>query len=110
MTKGLADVRPPFLTRCAFSFSPPTYTKLPCRNLRKVKATPLVNSQSSYSGLEIKVCVRTYKMFYVSHSEDFFWREWSCKELEELPRRMERRATISKEWLEHLHKEGNLPR
>lgn len=70
----------------------------------------MADSQSSYSGLEIKVCVRTYKMFYVSHSEDFFWRGWSAKELEELPRREERRETFSKEWLEHLHKEGTLPR
>ena len=25
-------------------------------------------------GLEIKVCVRTYRLFFVAHSEDFMWR------------------------------------
>ena len=112
MTKGLGDVKPPFLTRYVVLTG--WVSKHPLiiqyRNLRKVKGTPLESSVSSYSGLEIKICVRTYKTFYVSHSEDFLWREWSAKELEQLPKRVDKRTQAAKQWLERFEKEGVLPR
>ncbi|THH08411.1 hypothetical protein EW145_g2724 [Phellinidium pouzarii] len=69
-TRGLADsnVKPPFLTR----------------NLRLIKKIPLSDDFVSQSGLEIKVCVRTYRMFFVSQTEDFLFREWSSRDLKEV--------------------------
>ncbi|KAK2461043.1 hypothetical protein APHAL10511_006984 [Amanita phalloides] len=41
-----------------------------------------------HPGIEIKVCIRTYRLFYVTNSEDYFWRErtaevaWTAEHLE----------------------------
>jgi paired amphipathic helix protein Sin3a len=32
-------------------------------------------SVKAIPGIEIKLCVRTYRLFYVTNSEDIFWRK-----------------------------------
>ncbi|KAH8116164.1 hypothetical protein DFH11DRAFT_1832383 [Phellopilus nigrolimitatus] len=96
ITRGLtdADVKPPFLSR----------------NYRAVKKNPPSSAFVSRSGLEIKVCVRTYRMFFVSQTEDFLWREWSPQELKEVAKRSKARVARSRLWLERFSKEGFVPR
>ncbi|EJD05455.1 uncharacterized protein FOMMEDRAFT_118525 [Fomitiporia mediterranea MF3/22] len=95
-TRGFAEekLKPPFLTR----------------NYRLVKKTPLTGSSVGQSGLEIKVCVQTYRMFFVSETEDFFWRSWSAEEVEQCERRSSNRSSRSKRWLRRFDDEGGLPR
>ena len=51
-------------------------------------------------GLQIKVCVRTYRLFFVSDSEDVMVRLSSRKERAEARRLVEARAQKRRDWLE----------
>ena len=69
---------------------------------------PIDNKLCTRSGLEIKVCVRTYRMFFVSNTEDFLWREWTSTDAETVDRRLKSAISANKECLAHLDKEGTL--
>ncbi|KAI9444070.1 hypothetical protein H4582DRAFT_2109296 [Lactarius indigo] len=51
---------------------------------------PFLRSQGFYArgGLEIKVCVRTYRLFYVSRTEDVLWRVQAAAERERAAARL----------------------
>ena len=51
-------------------------------------------------GLEIKVCVRTYRLFYVSRTEDVLWRVPSSAESERASARLTERDAARTGWLE----------
>ena len=51
-------------------------------------------------GLEIKVCVRTYRLFYVSRTEDVLWRTPSSAENERAKARLAMREATRARWLE----------
>jgi len=55
---------------------------------------------SSQDGLEIKVCVRTYRLFYVSQTEDFMWKYRGKQEMERNARHLKSRNESRRKWLE----------
>ena len=59
--------------------------------------------------LEIKVCVRTYRLFFVSKTEDVLWRKVSAGETAQAHARLYARNVHRKQWLERLEAEGRLP-
>ncbi|OCH88405.1 hypothetical protein OBBRIDRAFT_795302 [Obba rivulosa] len=62
-------------------------------------------------GLEIKVCVRTYRLFYVANSEDILWRvpRADVAERDALRQRLARADKRRKAWLEKLDKARDGP-
>ena len=58
-------------------------------------------------GLEIKVCVRTYRLFYVSRTEDVLWRTPSAAESERASARLATRDAARAEWLDTFVNGGN---
>lgn len=54
------------------------------------------------SGLEIKVCVRTYRLFFVSESEDFLWRDIGLEQFKRAVRRFQIQREASKMWMTRL--------
>ncbi|KIK06012.1 hypothetical protein K443DRAFT_674585 [Laccaria amethystina LaAM-08-1] len=55
---------------------------------------------STQDGLEIKVCVRTYRLFYVSRTEDFLWKFRSREEMEKNSQRLKPRNALRRKWIE----------
>ena len=53
-------------------------------------------------GLEIKVCVRTYRLFYVSRTEDVLWRTPSPAECEGARAGLAKKDAARARWLERL--------
>jgi hypothetical protein len=51
-------------------------------------------------GLEIKVCVRTYRLFYVSRTEDVLWRIPSNAEDERAKAKLALKEAARARWLE----------
>jgi len=54
------------------------------------------------SGLEIKVCVRTYRFFYVSNTEDVLWRLSEQEEIEQANQKLQTKTLARKKWMENL--------
>lgn len=57
-------------------------------------------------GLEIKVCVRTYRLFYVSRTEDVLWRVPSSSESGRASARLAARDAARTRWLEEKFSSG----
>jgi paired amphipathic helix protein Sin3a len=76
------------------------------RNERAVRRRPLESACLSRSGLEIKVCVRTYRMFFVSRTEDFLWRDWTSEDREGVSKRSLARTVRSRRWMERLDRKA----
>ena len=57
-------------------------------------------------GLEIKVCVRTYRLFYVSRTEDVLWRVQPAAERERAAARLVERDAGRTKWLEKFTTRG----
>jgi len=57
-------------------------------------------------GLEIKVCVRTYRLFYVSRTEDVLWRVQPAPERERAAGRVVERDAGRTRWLEKFAARG----
>lgn len=55
---------------------------------------------SSQDGLEIKVCVRTYRLFYVSQSEDFIWKYRSREEAAGNSQQLHRQNELRRKWID----------
>lgn len=51
-------------------------------------------------GQEIKVCVRTYRLFYVPNKEDYLWKFRSKAETEATAVNLKKRNKLRKRWLE----------
>jgi len=51
-------------------------------------------------GQEIKVCVRTYRLFYVPNKEDYLWKFRSKAEMEVAAVNLKKRNKLRKRWLE----------
>jgi len=51
-------------------------------------------------GQEIKVCVRTYRLFYVSNKEDYLWKFRGKDEMEATAVNLKKRNKLRKRWLE----------
>ncbi|KAJ7127188.1 hypothetical protein C8R44DRAFT_733814 [Mycena epipterygia] len=49
-------------------------------------------------GLEIKICVRTYRLFYVSNSEDYLFKLRTFGEVEAASKQLERKTTFRQKW------------
>lgn len=64
---------------------------------------------SSRSNLEIKVCVRTYRFFYVTNTEDFLWKYRSKGEMESCFKRLKKRDELRREWMKKLEQGPIVP-
>ncbi|PFH48078.1 hypothetical protein AMATHDRAFT_150621 [Amanita thiersii Skay4041] len=60
------------------------------------KVEPLVVTKP---GIEIKLCVRTYRLFYVTGSGDVLWRRNSSSEVEEINKLLATRNQLRQKWL-----------
>ncbi|KAJ7178645.1 hypothetical protein C8R43DRAFT_974110 [Mycena crocata] len=60
-------------------------------------APPNVMTQD---GLEIKICVRTYRLFYVAESEDYLFKLRTLGEVEAAFKQLEKRNTLRQKWLQ----------
>ncbi|KAG6893701.1 hypothetical protein C0992_008974 [Termitomyces sp. T32_za158] len=54
----------------------------------------------SQDGLEIKICVRTYRLFFVSKTEDFMWKISTKEETRKAMEHLRKREKLRKKWLE----------
>jgi len=95
-TKGSpkAKVKPPFLPR----------------NLRAVNKEPPQTDFYARSGLEIRVCVRTYRLFFVADTEDILIRNWVQKDVEDVEQRTQQRITAARKWLTSFDQTGKVHR
>lgn len=59
--------------------------------------------------LEIKVCVRTYRLFFVSHTEDVLWRRSEPGEYDKAMKRLEAQNERQRQWLQKRDKEEEAP-
>ncbi|KAF8869638.1 hypothetical protein CPB84DRAFT_1754931 [Gymnopilus junonius] len=55
---------------------------------------------SSRDGMEIKVCVRTYRLFYVPKTGDLMWKHRSKEEMEKNAKQLKTRNRLRRKWLE----------
>ncbi|KAF8574590.1 hypothetical protein K439DRAFT_1649744 [Ramaria rubella] len=90
----------------------PTYSnspkKLPFlrRTMRPEKVTPPTPSVVSHSGLEIQVCMRTYRLFFVWHTEDsVYWRNLKA-DLIKWNGNAEAKAHKCRKWIELFGEKG----
>jgi len=60
-------------------------------------------------GLEIKVCVRTYRFFYVSNTEEILWRIPDREEELTANRKLEAKKLLRKKWMESAGAAALLP-
>ena len=71
-TEGIKeDIKSPFLRRLV-SLIPQGLVSLRCRTVMEAPLTE--TGCHADNGLEIRVCVRTYKLFFSPETEDYFWR------------------------------------
>jgi paired amphipathic helix protein Sin3a len=104
-----SKVRRPFLRR-SVSLSPLSTYAEPgmARSLPGGGTTTRGDGQDFYArgGLEIKVCVRTYRLFYVSRTEDVLWRVQAAAESERARARLAARDAGRTGCLEKLARGG----
>ncbi len=63
----------------------------------------VVPDVSSQDCVEIKICVRTYRMFYVPGKEGFLWKYHSKEEVERNTRQLKLRNGLQCKWIENVH-------
>ncbi|KAF7312188.1 HDAC-interact domain-containing protein [Mycena indigotica] len=73
------------------------------RNLPAAARRPPPNAMTA-DGLEIKVCVQTYKLFYVAQTEDYLFKPRSREEVEAMSAQVKRKDESREKWL----KEGTV--
>ncbi|KAF5380136.1 hypothetical protein D9615_006181 [Tricholomella constricta] len=56
-------------------------------------------------GLEIKICVRTYRLFFVSKTEDFLWKISTREETRKAAEHLQAREKLRRRWLEDVRKD-----
>ena len=77
-------------------------------NLRAVQKDPPLNDFDGRSGLEIRVCVRTYRLFFVSDTEDILAQNISADEIAKATARAQKRLEKGRRWLERFEKTGKI--
>lgn len=76
------------------------------RTIRPERVAPPTPAVISRSGLEIKVCMRTYRLFFVSHTEDSIcWRNLKGN-LQKWKGNSELRTRRRRKWIEAFDKAG----
>ncbi|KAK0450434.1 histone deacetylase complex, SIN3 component [Desarmillaria tabescens] len=60
-------------------------------------------------GLKIKVCVRTYRLFFVSDSEDYLWKIRQQEDVQKATENLRARNVLRKKWLENSSKPEPVP-
>jgi len=84
------------------------------RTISPSASTDQVPDIIARGGLEIKVCVRTYRLFFVSHSEDYLWRKPDKDASEATRKRVQVKMDKRKGWLEEyvgkLDQDRGVPR
>ena len=65
------------------------------RDLGETEASVVVRP-----GIEIKVCIRTYRLFYVTHSEDSAWKQRTPEESTRISNSLEKRNQLRRKWLQ----------
>jgi len=80
------------------------------RNRRAVDKEPPQVDFYGRSGLEIRVCVRTYRLFFVADTEDVLIRHWTQKDIEDVERRSLQRIAASRKWLGRFEQTGEVHR
>lgn len=73
--------------------------KAPYTRTRRVASEESVSETRADGSLEIRVCVRTYKIFYVSNTEESLHRTRSAEEDEHAAKNLEVHNTRRKAWL-----------
>lgn len=76
------------------------------RNLPAEKKEPDILSRGA---LEIKVCVRTYRLFFVSKTGDSLWRRFEPGEYDKAMKRLEATNDLRRQWLQKRSKEAEAP-
>ena len=108
------NIKPPFLARNYRAATKPSPSSLLSNTNGTTDSTsnsaPQDNFTYGYSALEIKICVRTYRMFFVAGTEDCMWRVWASREeKEEAERAHRRRMKKSERWLRLFDEKHSLP-
>lgn len=70
------------------------------RSIHPTSSTVNLPDILARGGLEIKVCVRTYRLFFVSHTEDFLLRATNKEEREISRKRVNYKNAKRRKWLE----------
>lgn len=75
-------------------------------SFRNLPAKPKLPDLVARGALEIKVCVRTYRLFFVSNTEDVLWRRFEPGEYDQAKKRLEAKNEVRREWLKKIDEEG----
>ncbi|KIP11841.1 hypothetical protein PHLGIDRAFT_27677 [Phlebiopsis gigantea 11061_1 CR5-6] len=67
---------------------------------RTLRETLDVDVKGDDSSLAMRICVRTYRLFYLPHTEEIFWRRSSSDDLAEASRRLTAHNARKKAWLD----------
>lgn len=70
-----------------------------CRTLQ-IPAEESTTDIHSGGSLALRVCVRTYKLFYVSNTEDYIWRSVPQDRLHRAQQSLKAQDRRQREWLE----------
>ena len=108
------NIKSPFLARNYRAATKPSPSSIPPNTDSTTNSTSNPTPQDDltygYSALEIKICVRTYRMFFVAGTEDCMWRVWASREeKEEAERAHRRRVKKSERWLRMFDEKHSLP-
>ena len=76
------------------------FTDLVYRNLRGHSEDE--DTLHSTGSLALRVCMRTYKLFYVANTEETMWRTTSKEESDKATRNLEAHNSRKKKWLPSL--------
>lgn len=75
-----------------------------CEYFRNI--SPTINGSHpkviARGGLEIKVCVRTYRFFYVSNTEDYMWRLTEQPEVKKAQQKLQARNILRRKWMDDM--------
>ncbi|KAH9932297.1 uncharacterized protein B0H18DRAFT_987465 [Fomitopsis serialis] len=79
------------------------------RKSRLPIATDEVPEVVAHGGLEIKVCVRTYRLFFVSDTEDYLWRVVDSDEISSAREKGRIQSNKRRQWLERFARQREEP-
>ncbi|TFK75487.1 hypothetical protein BDN72DRAFT_440795 [Pluteus cervinus] len=56
----------------------------------------------SQDGIEMKVCIRTYRLFYVARTEDFLWKPLKAQEVQTISKQLKARNRLRQKWMAQI--------
>lgn len=77
-------------------------TYLPCRRSRRSASEEVKDQVHANGSLEMRVCVRTYRLFYVADTEEFIYRIPSADEREQAEANLKAHNAQRMTWLEEF--------